>query len=372
MFLTKDEIKIALCCLCGVIIFFSVSLSVVFGINAAAGDEKTPVESVPYSQEASEANSTNLSQTNGAEIEYKAAEIKTPLKTASVEEKKEDAAAKKKKQGEVIKTDSSKTNTAENADKATVGASSYKQGWNIIGKEKYYMGENGFYTGMKNIGGLKYRFDNSGKLTSYTCIDVSEHQGETDWKAVKASGVDFAFIRCAWRGNSKGGIFLDSAFEANIKKATEAGIACGVYIFSQATDEREGVEEASYVLNIIKPYKISLPVVIDVELSGGRGDKIDVAARTKAVKAFCETVKNAGYYPMIYSNRDFLRNNLIMSQLKYDVWAAQYAQSCDYSGYKIWQYTQRGSVKGINGEVDLNICLMNYPEYLKNKGLNNL
>ena len=189
-------------------------------------------------------------------------------------------------------------------------------------------------------------------------IDVSRYQLNINWSKVKNNGIEFAFIRAGGRYGASGSIYKDSYFEQNMRGAINAGIDVGVYFFTQAINESEAREEARYVCNLAKNYKVTYPIVIDTEyLSGGRHNNISVLQRTKVVNAFCEEVRRLGYTPMIYANKNWLENNLYMGQLsQYWVWVAQYNTTCTYRGeYKCWQYTSSGKVDGINGKVDMNI-----------------
>lgn len=191
-------------------------------------------------------------------------------------------------------------------------------------------------------------------------IDVSNHQGEIDWKQVKKAGVDFAMLRLGYRGYTQGGLALDETFVTNAEEAAKARVKLGVYFYSQAVSYEEGVEEAEFVLENIKEYRIKYPVVIDteyMEVDGARANDISNDARTDAVVGFCETIKAAGYTPMIYANRNWFVQNLDMDRLGgYDLWVAQYANAPDFPYlFKGWQYTSEGSVPGITGEVDLNV-----------------
>ncbi len=239
-------------------------------------------------------------------------------------------------------------------------------GWQTIDGKVYYFTANGEkVTGEQVIQGAKYNFASDGSLVTGSGtmgIDVSKWNGKIDWKAVKNSGVSYVIIRCGYRGSSQGSLIEDPQFTTNIKGATAAGLKVGVYFFTQATDEIEAVEEASYVLDKIKKYKISYPVFLDVEPSGGRGDKIDKATRTAVCKAFCETIQRAGYTAGIYANKTWLNQKMDASQLNaYKIWLAQYAASPTYSGkYDMWQYTSKGKVSGINGDVDLNVSYLGY------------
>ena len=146
------------------------------------------------------------------------------------------------------------------------------------------------------------------------------------------------------------------------KRATAAGLKVGVYFFTQAVDEVEAVQEASMVLDRISGYKISYPVFLDVEGSGGRGDKIDSATRTAVCKAFCNTIQNAGYTAGVYANKTWLSQKMDASALSgYKIWLAQYAAAPTYTGrYDLWQYKSTGKVSGISGNVDLNLSYLGY------------
>ena len=199
------------------------------------------------------------------------------------------------------------------------------------------------------------KFDKNNQIKG---IDVSKFQKNIDWSKVKNDGIEFAFIRVGGRYGASGAIYKDEYFNSNIRGALNAGINVGVYFFTQAITEEEAVEEARYVYNNVKNYNITYPIVIDTEyLSGGRHSDISRQQRTNVVKAFCEEIQRLGYTPMIYSNTNWLNNNLYMNQLsQFLVWVAQYNSVCTYKGrYACWQYTSSGRVDGINGNVDMNI-----------------
>lgn len=201
-----------------------------------------------------------------------------------------------------------------------------------------------------------------GEVISHKGIDVSKHQGEIDWSRVAADGVEFAFIRVGNRGYGTGQLVEDDYFTANIEGALAAGIKVGVYIYSQAINEQEALEEANFVLEKIAPYKVECPVVFDVEKvsgNGGRMNNISVEERTKVTLLFCQTIENAGYHPMIYHNTEMGALMLDLAALEdYDKWFAAYSDTLYYPyEYKVWQYSQSGTVQGVSGQVDLNISL---------------
>ena len=197
-------------------------------------------------------------------------------------------------------------------------------------------------------------------------IDVSEWNGDINWKEVKEAGIDFAIIRVAYRGYGSAGVLVEDAYyKENIAEAQAAGIPVGAYIFSQATNVKEAQEEANYILNRIKNYDIDLPVVLDFEYASnadgltGRLYEADLTAKeaTDVCMAFCETVESAGYTPMVYANADMLKNDLNAQTISsvYPVWLAHYTNKTDYTGdYDFWQYTSVGKVNGISGNVDMN------------------
>lgn len=195
-------------------------------------------------------------------------------------------------------------------------------------------------------------------------IDVSKWQGEIDWAAVKDAGIEYAIIRCGYRGSVTGSLVEDPYFEQNIKGALAAGVKVGVYFFTQATNEVEAVEEASMVVSLIRDYDIEYPVFIDTEGAGGKGraDGLDVDTRTMVCDAFCRTVQNAGYEAGVYASRNWYNNRLNTASLeKYVIWLAEYRKVPIYQGYyQMWQYTSKGSISGITGNVDLNISYLGY------------
>lgn len=195
-------------------------------------------------------------------------------------------------------------------------------------------------------------------------IDVSKWNKDIDWKKAKAAGVEFAIIRCGYRGSKSGALVEDPYFAKNIQEATDAGVRVGLYFFTQAITPVEAVEEASMVLMLGRQHKLSFPIFIDTEGAGGNGraDGLDKEMRTAVCKAFCETVENAGYTAGVYASKHWLENNLDTEQLSsYVTWLAQYSSQPTYEGeYAMWQYTSAGKIDGINTLVDFNVSYMDY------------
>lgn len=239
-------------------------------------------------------------------------------------------------------------------------------GWQELnGKMYYYLSNHKYVTGEQVIQGAKYTFASDGSLVTGSGtfgIDVSKWNGNINWNSVKSSGASYAIIRCGYRGSSTGALVEDPKFAANISGANAAGLKVGVYFFTQAVNEKEAVEEASMVLDLVRKYKVSYPIFLDVESSGGRADGIDKATRTAVCKAFCATIQNSGYTAGVYANKTWLTNKIDAGSLgSYKIWLAQYAATPTYSGrYNLWQYSSKGSVPGISGNVDMNKSFLGY------------
>ena len=218
-------------------------------------------------------------------------------------------------------------------------------------------------TAFRSSGGRVY-YDGAAETVQYG-VDVSYYQKVIDWKQVAADGIDFAIIRCGYRGRSAGKIVEDEQFRANISGALAVGLDVGVYFFSQALNAAEAVEEAKYTLELIKGYNVTYPVIFDWEpqyVSGSRTNRPDWTAVTDAAVAFCDTVAAAGYTPMVYFYVHMAYLQLELPRIQeYDAWVASYNTAPKYIyDFKMWQYGSTGRVAGIPGDVDMDICFVNY------------
>ena len=191
-------------------------------------------------------------------------------------------------------------------------------------------------------------------------IDVSSHQQEIDWRSVKEAGVEFAIIRLGYRGYVSGEIALDAYFEKNMTGAAENGIAVGVYFFSQALTEEEAVEEARFVLEMIKDYDLQYPVFFDWEEveAQARTDDMNMLLLTTCTKAFCDTIAEAGYEAGLYFNQAYGYQQLNLPSLQdYMFWLAEYDDAPSFLyHFEIWQYSCNGTIPGIQEPVDLNVA----------------
>ena len=212
---------------------------------------------------------------------------------------------------------------------------------------------NGFYT---ENGLRKYESDD---MIGIAGIDVSSYQDSIDWQQVKQAGVEFAMIRLGYRGYVSGALDLDDCFLENMEGALDAGIPVGVYFFSQALTEEEAVEEAEYVLNWVRGYDITYPIVFDWEEvdAQARTDEMNMLKLTACAVAFCETIEEAGFTPAVYFNQAYGYQQLNLPSLKdYVFWLAAYEETPTFHfDFQMWQYTSQGTVPGIQGPVDLNI-----------------
>lgn len=217
---------------------------------------------------------------------------------------------------------------------------------------------------LKSRNGRKFYVEDS-KITSLLGVDVSVHQDNIDWAKVKESGIDFAMVRLGYRGYGTGEAQLDENYAENIQGARDAGLYAGVYFFSQAITAEEAVEEANLVIESLDGLDVNYPVVYDWEIiydDTARTDNISVDVLTDCCVAFCETIKNAGYTPMIYQNKRTSIFKLDLNRLNdYDFWLAEYnTEPTYYYDFDMWQYTSTGRVPGIEGDVDLNISFKDY------------
>ena len=336
------------------------------GVVALSGDSGTSVTLTAKSKGSAEVTATITYVTDAKET-TKEASVKTKVTVADFSDS---SVVLKDKSGNVLYTDANATKQATLKDYAstdTFYTSPQYTGWRTDGGKVYYYDANhNKITGNQVIGGVMYTFGGDGALSQSSGnrgIDVSKYQGNIDWGAVAASGINFAIIRVGYRGSASGALVQDPYFKKNISGATKAGIKVGLYFFTQAVNEAEAVEEASMAMSLASGYKVTYPIFIDTEsASNGRANGLSKSARTAVVKAFCQTVRNGGYKAGVYASKSWYANQLNASALNgYCIWVAQYNSSCTYSGkYDMWQYSSKGSVSGIKGNVDMNISYTGY------------
>ena len=197
-------------------------------------------------------------------------------------------------------------------------------------------------------------------------IDVSAWQGDIDWKAVSEDNIDFVIIRLGYRGYLEGILHTDDFFEQNIKGAESAGLLRGVYFFSQADSEKSAAEEAEYVIGVLEGDELELPVVFDWEhitAEKGKLRKDAITYNTTPEEAsayagiFCGALEKAGYETAVYISLDAPELSPDLSLLgNTRLWLAD-LDDVPVRDFDVWcwQYDAHGSVKGIKGDVDLNL-----------------
>ncbi len=200
----------------------------------------------------------------------------------------------------------------------------------------------------------------NGTVASSCGIDVSDHNGAIDWEQVAQDGVQFAFLRAGYRGYTEGGIYSDERFEENLAGSTAAGLDVGVYFYSSAVDEQEARQEAEFVLSTLSGRMSGCRIAFDQEVSEGsqgRADRLTREQYTRNALAFCEAVEAAGYASLVYSNRKHLVKLDLDSLGSRQLWYAEYATTHPNTLYEfaVWQYTNTGTVAGIEGAVDMNL-----------------
>lgn len=213
--------------------------------------------------------------------------------------------------------------------------------------------------------GSKLKYVADGKTASFLGIDISRYQKDIDFLQLKDQGIDFVMIRVGARGYKTGALTMDEYFEKNIDGAIEAGLDVGLYFYSQAISAAEATEEANMVINAIGERKIKYPIAFDMEYVQNDMSRIDTLSkdeRTMIAGTFANAIKSAGYTPMIYGNKEWLLKKIDISKFTGSrVWLAQYDDIPDYPyTFDMWQYSIDGEIYGISGNVDMNICLVDY------------
>jgi GH25 family lysozyme M1 (1,4-beta-N-acetylmuramidase) len=199
-------------------------------------------------------------------------------------------------------------------------------------------------------------------------IDVSKHNGQIDWTKAKAAGVDAVILRAGYgRVLSQ----RDPRFEENYKCAKENGIDVGVYWYSYATTPADAVKEAEICLKVIKNKTFEYPIYFDIEEV--RHLKLSMAVCGEIVTAFCECLEKNGYFAGVYSFDSFFSTNLDESITKrFAAWVANVsAEKPQYcKDYGMWQFSWKGKIDGIKGDVDMNKAYKDYPAIIKKAKLN--
>ncbi len=214
-------------------------------------------------------------------------------------------------------------------------------------------------------GVMKYFVD--GSKVSYFGLDISKTQGYIDYNKLVKSGVDFVMLRVGARGYGTGQLVLDEYYTDNIKGATDTSLHVGLYFSSQAITKEEAVEEANMVIAQIGEYDIDYPIVFEMESvlnDTSRTENLTKDERTDIAIAFLDTIKAAGYIPMLHGDKEWLLTKVDLLKLSdYDIWLAQEGDLPDYPyQFSMWQYNKKGTIDGISKEVSFNISFIDFTE----------
>jgi len=237
-------------------------------------------------------------------------------------------------------------------------------GWQSIDGNSYYYANGVPVKGLNEIDGKLCYFDQFGVKAEKVGIDVSFYNEYIDWQQAKANGIDFAILRAGGRSWEQGNLYYDTRFKEYLSGAKAAGIEVGVYFYSTAINEKEAVEEASVTLELIGGASLDFPVFIDMEYSGmypdARMDKLTIPERSEIANAFCKTIINSGYKAGVYSGQFYFEGCMDYNAIRqYTIWLASYTTENRLPSYKnpyhIWQFTDSGKVRGIEGGVDMNV-----------------
>ncbi len=185
-------------------------------------------------------------------------------------------------------------------------------------------------------------------------IDVSGWQGEIDYQKVKDAGVEFAFIKVGGEKGIDGEYYVDSKFIRNIEGFNSVGIPVGVYIFSYAKNVKQAKEEALWVIEQIKGYKVDLPIVFDWE-NWGHFNEFNMSLYDLSLEAeeFIKIVKDRGYQGSTYGSKNYLEK--VWLKVPGIIWLAHYNSETSYQGHSFWQICDNGIVDGVNSKVDIDI-----------------
>ena len=187
-------------------------------------------------------------------------------------------------------------------------------------------------------------------------IDVSDFQGTINWKTVSGN-IEAAIIRLGYRGYGNGRIVYDTKYKENRAACEALGIPFSLYFFPTSITDAEAIEEADFIIQEAKGMKFVLPIFLDSEYAEGSGkgrsDQLNRADRTRFLRIICERLQANGIPAGVYASTSWIKNRQDASQLPFSWWVAQWASKLSYSGdWLIWQYTSKGSVPGISGNVD--------------------
>ncbi|MDR1627969.1 MAG: glycoside hydrolase family 25 protein [Oscillospiraceae bacterium] len=243
----------------------------------------------------------------------------------------------------------------------------YVHAGGAVNEYDFQYDDDGFSAVSKKSGEKKYFSKGNTKKEG---IDISSWSGDIDWAKLKESGIEFVMIREGYGLADPNQV--DKRFHKNIKEAQKNGIPCGAYHYSYATSVKEAIEEAEFCISNIKNYKLEYPIAFDIEDAS-----VEKCCRREATDmciAFCDTLRQAGYYATIYTNKNWITNFLFEGELfhAYDLWYAQWNEEITEPDYHcgIWQKKGDQKIDGVHGFADINECYYDYSQIMKDLHLN--
>ena len=211
-------------------------------------------------------------------------------------------------------------------------------------------------------------------------MDVSRWQGDIDWDDVKASGLVSGVMLKTVSTNRKlskrkDGLCIDLTFERNYAECKRVGLPVGVYYYTYATDKEMADAELALLKTALTGKTFELPISVDVE--DNKIKKLSTQALTDLAAYALATVEQWGFYALLYVGLNFAQTELYMggAALKpYDVWLAAYRSKKPEPGWPfgLWQYTSKGKIPGVSGDVDLSVPYKDYAKIIAKKGLTRL
>lgn len=212
------------------------------------------------------------------------------------------------------------------------------------------------------LNGQYMQYDKEGYY-SMIGVDVSKWNGDIDWFALRKQGIEFVLIRVGFRGYEYGELVLDEKFYEYMDGASAAGLAIGLYFFSQAINQNEAIDEAEFVIDKMAGYRVELPIFIDTEAvpdAFARTNGMFVENYTQNAIAFCKTIEAQGYHAGVYASRKWFKRILNLPELaNYEIWYAKYGNTPGEDvAFDIWQYTAEGKLEGCDGNIDLNVRVL--------------
>lgn len=199
-------------------------------------------------------------------------------------------------------------------------------------------------------------------------IDVSRYQGTIDWNKVKASGIGGAMLKTVSTNKSFGGIYIDQQFERNYSECKRLGIPVGVYYYTYAQDQATADKELAKLKEALSGKVFTLPIAVDVE--DNKLKPLSASALSNLVSYAAKTIESWGMYAMVYTYTYYANTELDMNALSaFDMWIADYTGKRPTRKHGMWQYTSKGSISGISGNVDKNHVYKDYPTIITRAGL---